>query len=345
MPSGISIVVCCHNSARLLPETLRHLSAQKLSPGRSCEVIVVDNASTDTTAAVARECWPSDCQINLRVVLEPKLGLSNARRRGFAETQYETICFVDDDNRLEPNWVEIASDIMAQHPEVGACGGQIEADCEIARPSWFEDFQNHYAVGTQSERAGDITETRGYLWGAGLCLRRRAWQQVLDTGFDFLLSGRKGAALTAGEDAEMCYALRLNGWRLWYEPRLRMSHFITRERLKWNYLRRVSRGFGAATAGIDAYELAIKAEPGGRAGGLRRSWGWQTLATIKALLKTPIALLRAPLSPGEGDADVLQIETLWGRLGELLKHRRNYLSNLKYLNAAKPIRQQAVTRE
>lgn len=339
MSDGVSIVVCCYNSARLLPDTLRHLSAQQVAPGRSVEVIVVDNASTDTTAAVAHERWPSECGINLRVVMEPELGLSNARRRGFAEAQYETVCFVDDDNRLDSNWVEIASVVMAQHPEVGACGGQIEADCEIAPPTWFAEFQNYYAVGAQSESAGDITDTRGYLWGAGLCLRRRAWKQVLETGFDFLLSDRKGGGLSAGGDAEMCYALRLNGWRLWYEPRLRMSHFITRERLTWSYLRRVSRGFGAATAGIDAYELAIKAGPLSRSGSVRRSWGWQTLATIKALVRKPVSLLRAPLSSMEGDADVIEIETLWGRLGALLKNRRNYLSNLRDVSAAKPIGQ------
>jgi glycosyltransferase involved in cell wall biosynthesis len=335
MPSGISIVLCCHNSARLLPDTLSRLLAQRLSPGRSCEVIVIDNASTDTTATVARECWPPDWPIDLRIVLEPNLGLSNARLRGIAEAQYEIICFVDDDNRLAGDWVETVSVVMDEHPEAGACGGQIEAECETARPSWFDNFQSYYAVGKQAEHGGDVTETRGYLWGAGLCLRRSAWEQVIETGFEFLLSGRKGAALSAGEDAEMCYALRLNGWRLWYEPRLRMSHFITRERLNWNYLRRLSRGFGAATAGIDAYELAIKAAPGGMVRSLRRSWNWQILATIKALLRKPIALLRAPLWSMEGDADVLQIENLWGRLIELLKNRRNYVSNLRHMKIGK----------
>lgn len=331
MPSGISIVLCCHNSARLLPGTLLHLSLQKLSAGRSCEVIVVDNASTDATATIARECWPIDCPINLRVVLEAKLGLSNARLRGIAEAQNAIICFVDDDNRLDPDWVEIVSGIMDEHPEVGACGGQVEAECETGRPSWFDEFQNYYAVGTQAEHGGDVTDTRGYLWGAGLCLRGRACEQVLETGFNFVLSGRKGTALSAGEDAELCYALRLSGWRLWYEPRLRMSHFITHDRLKWSYLRRVSRGFGAATAGIDAYETAVKNEPTGAIQTARRSWSWQTLATIRYLLKKPLKLLRAPLSPMEGDADVLEIENLWGRLLELLKNRRNYVSNLKHV--------------
>jgi hypothetical protein len=62
------------------------------------------------------------------------------------------------------------------------------------------------------------------------------------------------------------HALRLAGWRLWYKPRLRMQHFLPESRLQWDYLRQVSRGFGAATAGIDAYEMAIKNGPLVRSG-------------------------------------------------------------------------------
>jgi glycosyltransferase involved in cell wall biosynthesis len=327
---GVSIVVCCHNSARLLPETLSHLAAQQFSSSPpACEVIVVDNASTDETPKVAREGWPDDCSIPLRIVLEPKLGLSNARLRGIAEAKYSIVCFVDDDNLVNNDWVEIVLRVMSEHFEVGACGGQTEAQCEVALPLWFERFQNYYAVGQQAEQEGDITDTRGYLWGAGLCLRKKAFDGLVENGFGFLLSDRKGETLSSGGDAELCYALRLTGWRLWYEPQLRLRHFLTAPRLQWNYLRRISRGFGAATAGIDPYEMAFKEEPRTIVERLRRTWGWQTLATLWRLLRQPVKVVRAALVSGEGDANVLQIENLWGRLRELLRHRRSYASNLR----------------
>ena len=47
---GVSIVICCHNSAKLLPRTLEHLRAQEVDSTIPWEVIVVDNASTDNTA-------------------------------------------------------------------------------------------------------------------------------------------------------------------------------------------------------------------------------------------------------------------------------------------------------
>lgn len=330
---GVSVVVCCHNSAHLLPETLGRLAAQAFKGAiPPCEVIVVDNASTDKTSEIAAASWPVDCRIPLRVVVEPELGLTAARLRGIAEARHELVCFIDDDNRVNSNWLETVSLLVCEHPEVGAFGGQIEAISEKTLPIWFDRFQNFYAVGQQGEKAGDVTESRGYLWGAGLCLRRRAWQTLSDNNFHFRLSDRKGQLLSSGGDAELCYALRLAGWRLWYEPRLKMQHFIPESRLTWDYLRRVSRGFGAATAGIDAYELAIHS-PARGVDNLRQTWGWQILATIKALFRNPLKLLRASLSLMEGDPDVLQIENLWGRLLELLRNRRNYVLNLRLMKA------------
>ena len=173
----------------------------------------------------------------------------------------------------------------------------------------------------------DITDSRGYLWGAGLCLRKTAWATLAENKFDFLLSDRSGESLSSGGDAELCYALRLSGWRLWYEPRLTMQHYLPASRLTWSYLRRLSRAFGAATAGFDSYDMAQSARPAVSAQALRRTWGWQTFATIRYLLRKPIKLVRASIGSMEGDADALRVENLWGRLLELLRHRRIYISN------------------
>src|ERR1700682_3834 len=330
MSEGVSIVVCCHNSARLLPETLACLAAQQFSSATpACEVIVVDNASTDQTGETAGASWPDKTRIPLRIVQEPNLGLTSARLRGIAEAKYEFICFVDDDNRVSVDWIENVFRTMTEHPEVGACGGQVEPQPETVLPAWFDSFYSYYALGQQAAEAGDITETRGYLWGAGLCLRKKAWSALAENHFDFLLSDRKGRSLSSGGDAELCYALRLGGWRLWYEPRLTMLHFLPDARLNWSYLRRLSRGFGAATAGFDAYDMALKGKPLDFGQRLRQTWSWQTLATVRYLLRHPLKLLRTALGTMEGDADALFVENLWGRLRELLSHRQTYIANLK----------------
>lgn len=104
-PLSVSIVICCHNSAKRLPDTLKHLLIQEVPDNLQWEVIVVDNVSTDNTAQVARSLWPDDAPAPLQVVSEPEPGLSNARKRGFMEAKYELVSFVDDENWLAPDWV------------------------------------------------------------------------------------------------------------------------------------------------------------------------------------------------------------------------------------------------
>ncbi len=51
---GVSVVVCCYNSAPRLPETLMHLFAQIVNPDIKWEIIIINNASTDDTLEVAQ---------------------------------------------------------------------------------------------------------------------------------------------------------------------------------------------------------------------------------------------------------------------------------------------------
>ena len=296
LPVGVSIVVCCHNSADKLPQTLAHLAAQEVAGDLLWEVIVIDNASTDETARVARESWSQSSPAPLRVINEPRLGLSYARRRGFKEALYEFVCFVDDDNWVCPGWVRTVSDVMTAHPEVGACGGFIEEVCEDTPPWWFERYKNGYAPGAQGQEEGGDVTWRLFLMGAGLTIRKAAWQHLVDCGFRFLLVGRQGAALTAGEDHELCHAICLAGWRLWYEPRLRLKHFLPRDRLRWRLLRQQSRGAGRCEAILGLYLSTLSnQEPSSTFGKLlktvKETWLWQILVSIRYLARRPFRLM------------------------------------------------------
>ncbi|MCI0672483.1 MAG: glycosyltransferase family 2 protein, partial [Myxococcaceae bacterium] len=150
-PFGLSIVLCCYNSRSRLPHTLEHLVQQRVVEGVRWEVLLVDNASTDGTAEVARELWPPWAPAQLRVVREERQGLTCARLRGIAESTYELICFVDDDNWVCPDWVAVATEVMASRPEVAACGGRSEAAFEVPPPAWFARVAGNYAVGTHGD--------------------------------------------------------------------------------------------------------------------------------------------------------------------------------------------------
>src|SRR5438067_13925901 len=98
---GVSVIVCCHNSAARLPPTLQHLAKQRLPDLTPWEVLLINNGSTDDTCAVAGQVWRTEgSPAPMRIVDQPKLGLSYARERGIATASYDTLVFVDDDNWL-----------------------------------------------------------------------------------------------------------------------------------------------------------------------------------------------------------------------------------------------------
>jgi glycosyltransferase involved in cell wall biosynthesis len=319
MKTGVSVVICCHNSAKRLPETLVHLAAQDVPVGTPWEVIVVDNCSTDGTGEVASRTWGSRMDAPLRVVREERAGLSYARRRGFDEARYGIISYVDDDNWLGTAWVRVAAEMMEKHSNLGACGGQSEAVCEVAPPAWFDAHKGSYAVGQQAPKAGDVAWTRGFLWGAGLTVRREALAQLFDGGFCCALEDRSGQSLSSGGDSELCLALRLAGWRLYYEPAMRFKHFIPEGRLKWNYLRRLHRGFGRSKPVLELYQKAHLAEH--RDKRFPKHWTWQVMRIVRSIVSEHRRTLRRFHLPLEGENEVLALESKIGRLIELLNLR------------------------
>jgi glycosyltransferase involved in cell wall biosynthesis len=327
MSPGVSIIVCCHNSSRLLPPTLESLAGQIVGPGVAWEVIVVDNGSTDGTAETADHLWRSVEAAPMRVVAEPQLGLSHARARGIASARYEYLTFVDDDNWLEPHWVQATFDVFRDHADAGAVGAVIEPEFESLRPPWFDAVANLYATGPSADLVGDITE-RHVPCGAGLGLRYSALVDTQQKGLRTISVGRRGTSLSAGEDCELIYCLRLAGWRVRVDARLRLRHFLPSRRLTWAYARRLAYWSAHATPERDALVYACKPPRYGVLRSLRRlreSWLWQCANAAGELVRRPGGLAKSLLSSTpDGDSDVLQIDLLRGRLDGLLAAREWY---------------------
>lgn len=319
-PLGVSVVICTYNGAARLPQALAHLAAQENTSATAWEVIVVDNASTDDSAEVARRCWPTDAPAPLRVVAEPQIGLSRARIKGFAEALYEIVSFIDDDNWVADDWVSRVSETMSNDPALGALNGLNYPVFEIEPPQWFERFQEIYAVFTE-ENLARLNGLPYGLFGAGLNVRKTAWLELKRANFEFDLSDVVGAKLSRGGDSELTFAIREAGWKLAFDPALRLQHFLPANRLNWAYLRRLSRESAISTVALDAYNLPAGTGIKSR---LRKTWAWHALAAAKALLKDPRTLVLAPLCAMEGDPAVLAYEGWRGRLSGLLRLRGGY---------------------
>jgi glycosyltransferase involved in cell wall biosynthesis len=92
----ISVIVCAHNEARYLPACLHSLLAQTRRPD---EILVVNNASTDETRAVALEIP------HVRVVDEPRKGLVVARETGRLAATGDVLVYLDADCRAPLAWL------------------------------------------------------------------------------------------------------------------------------------------------------------------------------------------------------------------------------------------------
>jgi glycosyltransferase involved in cell wall biosynthesis len=110
----ISAIVCAYNEAHFIPACLFSLLSQTRPLD---EILVINNASTDDTAALARRVP------GIRVVDEPTKGLVVARERGRKEARGDVLAFVDADCRTPLLWVERLEARLARADEtVGVTG-------------------------------------------------------------------------------------------------------------------------------------------------------------------------------------------------------------------------------
>jgi glycosyltransferase involved in cell wall biosynthesis len=260
----------------------------------------------------------------LRVVFATTPGKTHAIRLGFAEARYDTVCIVDDDNWLEEDWVSQAATILARDPAVGLCVGQNEAVFEEAAPEWFARFSSAYAVGELGPEPLDITWVKGAIWGAGTVIRKRAWEDLGAAGYKPTLLGRVGTSLMAGEDAELGRALRLAGWKLQYDPGLKLRHFMPAARMRWDYLLRLQRGAGASTAFLDAYNFAVKKYRVPAAKIVMERWSYQVALTVKDLVACGGLAAGKQKRAQEGSEQAVREEFLRGRLDALWASRSGY---------------------
>jgi len=106
----ISLIIPAYNEEKYIGDCLRGIL--KYAPENLKEIIVVNNASTDNTAAVASSFN------KVRVVNEPQKGLTKARQRGLQEATGDLLAFVDADSLVPDNWFKIINREFSADPGI-----------------------------------------------------------------------------------------------------------------------------------------------------------------------------------------------------------------------------------
>jgi glycosyltransferase involved in cell wall biosynthesis len=111
----ISVVIPCYNQGRFLGQAIASVAD---SSHAHVEIVVVDDGSSDDTRDVAR-AFPE-----VRYFAQPNGGLAAARNRGFRESRGDLLLFLDADDRLAPNALDIALAALAARPECEFVSGR-----------------------------------------------------------------------------------------------------------------------------------------------------------------------------------------------------------------------------
>jgi len=185
----VSVVVPVRDGASSLPALLRSLAAQELDPSRY-EVIVVDNASHDDSAAVARSH-------GARVVFEPVANRSRARNAGVRAARADLLAFTDADCKASPQWLSALLACRGSDPLVS---GPVAIETRTP-PNAIERFEASWRF-EQREAA-----RQGWAATANLMVERRAFEAI--DGFD-------SRYRHIGEDADFCLRSGRAGYELAY---------------------------------------------------------------------------------------------------------------------------------
>ncbi|QHT69598.1 glycosyltransferase family 2 protein [Rhodocytophaga rosea] len=239
----LSVIIPTYNRVGKLEKCIESLSGQSLA-NEMFEIIVIDNASTDTTREVIYRILP--LIKNLSYIYESTPGLNEARNRGLKEARGLYIAYLDDDTVTHKYWAEkIVEAFSNVIPQPGVVGGPVLPVWEGDKPYWltkrFEGAVSMINYGSQKR----FLQGRDFLVGANMAFLKAALVQI--GGF---LPGldRKGSKLLSGGDIAAIEKIKKLTYQVYYDPDISVDHYISTERLnhEWFIKRSYWEGYSEA---------------------------------------------------------------------------------------------------
>ncbi len=248
----LSVVVPCHNPQRgYLARVMDALRGQTL-PQTDWELVVVDNASDPPLSDWVDVSWHAGG----RVVRETRLGLTPARLRGFSESHAPLIVMVDDDNLLATDYLEQAARIAQEKPFLGAFGGAVNPEYEVAPARKLRTYLTMLGVRDVpfSVWSNDQNHWASTPIGGGMCLRKEVaavYERVLEEDALRQILDRQGTSLVSGGDIDLVFTGLSLGLGMGVFRELQLTHLIPAHRLEAAYLLRLSEGVGFSSVLLD----------------------------------------------------------------------------------------------
>jgi glycosyltransferase involved in cell wall biosynthesis len=226
---ALSILVPTRNRAELLPRLLGTLDVAQAEAQLDLEIVIIDNGSTDGTAAVL-DRWAALQPGRVRLFVEQP-GRARALNRALPVARAPLLAFTDDDVEVTPNWIRSLVAFFAAHPEYDAAMGRVRVPPDVADPAVLERVAQYPGTLPLFD-AGDAVRDVPYMWGCNMAVRR---QVIAAVGpYDERLGvGASGLY----EDAEFSERIRRAGMRIGYMPDVVVYHSVDPTRLTRQWYR------------------------------------------------------------------------------------------------------------
>lgn len=214
-PGVVSVVLVNFRGADDTIEAVRHLGELDW-PQEMLEIVVVENASGDDSAARIRAAAP---KVNL-VVSKTNTGFAGGCNAGVAASSGEFVALLNNDAKPDAGWVRAAVEKFAESPRIGAVASKVlDWDGELV--DYLGSAMTWYGMGYKPFTAERIPSTpdlaRDVLFGTGAAMFVR--RSVYDD-----LGGFDERYFMFFEDVDFGWRLNLRGWRFVYEPRSLAFH-------------------------------------------------------------------------------------------------------------------------
>jgi GT2 family glycosyltransferase len=195
----VSVIVCTWNGSRTLRDCCEGLKRLEYP---DYEVIVVDDGSTDSSAAIA-------ASYGFRVIRTGNQGLSSARNTGLAAATGEIVAYIDDDAYPDPDWLTYLVLSLARSGHAGVGGPNLTPP---------EDGPTAQCVARSPGNPTHVLltdEEAEHLPGCNMAFRKSALEAI--GGFDPQFRA-------AGDDVDVCWRLREQGCTLGFAPAATVWH-------------------------------------------------------------------------------------------------------------------------
>lgn len=263
----ITVIICTFNRGNTVARTLHSVAASVLPKSVECEILVVDNNSTDGT----REVVEGFCRNHpglFRYLFEPLQGKSYALNYGIREAQGDVVAFLDDDVTVEPAWLQNLTAPL-EGSEWAGTGGRTVLEGPFSPPSWLT-LQGLGAMGGILAALFDLGDKPCKLdqapYGANMAYRKKLFEKYGLFRTDLGPSPNRKTP-RPNEDTEFGRRLMAAGERLRYEPSAVVYHPLLESRVKKEYFlawwfdygraQIRERGKGAPVWGVPRHYLSI----------------------------------------------------------------------------------------